>query len=160
MVIAWKTFIPHLTRDIFIIISCCSFTINRRSDFLINYSIKLDYWAWIQHEIDLLNRLCYIRLASLQLKTHFFFIICQVSYDTFVWSVCPLLPPKLLPTKNKMFTVSDLRNGKSSMLYVSNIWDIVTGKSQSCDNSVRVSLQREKIDGKWNKLWKIYNELG
>ena len=53
--------------------------------------------------------------------------------------------PKTITHKNRMFTGADTRNHKSSMLYDSNLRNIIAGKYQYCVNSMLVNLRRHHL---------------
>ena len=46
------------------------------------------------------------------------------------------------------------------MLYDSQLYTSVAGKSQACANYVLVSIRQHHFDGKWNTDLKIQNEMG
>ena len=46
------------------------------------------------------------------------------------------------------------------MLYDSQLYTSVAGKSQACANYVLVSIRQHHFDGKWNTDLKIQNEVG
>ena len=69
----------------------------------------------------------------------------------------PSFPQKKHPWKIRIFTGDDIINGKSSMLYHSNLCTRVAEKYQACANYVPVSLWRHYFDGKWNTDLQIQN---
>ena len=147
-------FIPHFPCYIFIIIFCCSFTFHCRRSLLINIFNKMDSFLCA---FGLLTFLYFLRLASVEPTHHIFFSMYQVVYTSTVWSVHSLPPLKQLPNKNRIFTGADIRNGKSSMLYDSNLWTSIAGKSKTRANYVLVSLWKNHFDCKWDIDLQIQN---
>ena len=58
-----------------------------------------------------------------------------------------------------MFTGADIRNGKSSIMYESNLCTSAAGKFQACANSVIIIFPRHHFDGNYNTDLQIKNEV-